>query len=195
MSFTLPDLPYAYNALEPHIDERTMEIHHDKHHAAYVAKLNAALEGHADLEGRSIEDLLADLDQLPEGIRTAVRNNGGGHYNHSLFWKVMSGSGGGTPSGDLGAAIDSDLGGFDAFKEAFAKAGATRFGSGWAWLSVEKAAKSGRDVVARPVTEGEIKNLCHAVIMLNLSKATQRRELQKEHANELAAAAEWRPRP
>ena len=115
MSFTLPDLPYAYNALEPHIDERTMEIHHDKHHAAYVAKLNAALEGHADLEGRSIEDLLADLDQLPEGIRTAVRNNGGGHYNHTMFWEIMAPGGPRGTFEEIGTAVDSLISGFKGF--------------------------------------------------------------------------------
>jgi Fe-Mn family superoxide dismutase len=131
---TLPELPYAHDALEPHIDTQTMQIHHGKHHAAYVANLNAALEGHADLQSKSLEDLIGHLDALPEGIRTAVRNNGGGHANHSLFWSVMAPAGGGTPSGDLAAAIDRDFGSFSAFQEAFAKAAATRFGSGWAWL-------------------------------------------------------------
>ncbi len=131
----LPDLPYAHDALEPHIDARTMEIHHGKHHAAYVANLNNALDGH-DAANLPLDELLANLDSLPESIRTAVRNNGGGHANHSLFWQIMSPNGGGTPSGDLAAAIDRDLGGFDAFRESFAKAAATRFGSGWAWLSV-----------------------------------------------------------
>lgn len=136
MAYSLPDLPYAYDALEPHIDARTMEIHHSKHHNAYVTNLNAALEGHADLAAKSIEELVADLDAVPEAARTAVRNNGGGHANHSLFWTVLGGQGG-APSGDLAAAIDSDLGGMDAFKDAFSKAGATRFGSGWAWLVVK----------------------------------------------------------
>lgn len=136
MAHSLPDLTYAHNALEPHIDARTMEIHHGKHHATYVNNLNAALEGHAELAAKSIEDLLADLSAVPESARTAVRNNGGGHYNHSLFWEVIGPDAGGAPSGDLAAAIDAELGGFDAFKEAFAKAGATRFGSGWAWLTV-----------------------------------------------------------
>ena len=131
MAFELPTLPYAYDALEPHIDARTMEIHHGKHHAGYTANLNAAVEG-TDMEGKSIEDLLADHSD-----NGAVRNNGGGYYNHTLFWSIMSPSGGGEPSGDLAAAIASDLGGWDAFKEAFAKAAATRFGSGWAWLCVK----------------------------------------------------------
>jgi Fe-Mn family superoxide dismutase len=136
MSYSVPDLPYSFDALEPHIDARTMEIHHDKHHAAYVAKVNGAVEG-TDLGSKSIEQLVADLGSVPENIRGAVRNNGGGHANHSLFWTVMGPKGGGDPSGDLAAAIDSDLSGLDAFKEAFANAAATRFGSGWAWLSVD----------------------------------------------------------
>ncbi|MCZ6508494.1 MAG: superoxide dismutase [Acidobacteria bacterium] len=132
----LPSLPYAHDALEPHIDARTMEIHHGKHHAAYVANVNAALEGHDYLAAMSIEDLMRNISQVPESIETAVRNNGGGHANHSLFWRIMSPNGGGGPSGDLATAIDRDLGGFDNFKETFSKAAATRFGSGWAWLTV-----------------------------------------------------------
>lgn len=133
MAHSLPDLGYAFDALEPHIDARTMEIHHDKHHNAYVTNLNAALEG-TGLEDKSICELIGDLSQVPEDKRTAVRNNGGGHANHSLFWKVIAPGGASAPSGDLAAAIDAAFGSFDAFKEAFAKAGATRFGSGWAWL-------------------------------------------------------------
>lgn len=136
MAFSLPNLPYAEDALEPHIDARTMGIHHGKHHNGYTTKLNAALEGHDDLAALSIEELLGKLDSLPADIKGAVQNNGGGYANHCLFWEVMSPNGGGAPSGDLAAAIDSDLGGFDAFKEAFASAAGTRFGSGWAWLSV-----------------------------------------------------------
>lgn len=131
MSFKLPDLPYSYDALEPHLDARTMEIHHGKHHAGYTNNLNNAIEG-TDLANKSIEDILQNLD----ASKAAVRNNGGGFYNHSLFWKVMSPNGGGSPSGELAKAIDSDLGGFEKFKEAFAKAAGTRFGSGWAWLVV-----------------------------------------------------------
>jgi superoxide dismutase, Fe-Mn family len=141
MAFSLPPLPYDYKALEPHIDEQTMRIHHDKHHGAYVNNLNAALEQHPDLQKKSIEELLGKIDALPEAIRTPVRNNGGGHANHSMFWTIMGSKGGGTPSGDLAKAIDSDVGGFDKFKEAFTKAAVTRFGSGWAWLSVDKAGK------------------------------------------------------
>lgn len=135
MAFELPALGYAFDALEPHIDARTMEIHHGKHHAGYTANLNKAIEG-TDLEGKTIEDLCANhIDN------TAVRNNGGGYYNHTLFWSVMSPNGGGNPSGDLAAAIESDLGGMDRFREAFAAAAATRFGSGWAWLCVGKDGK------------------------------------------------------
>lgn len=137
MAFQLPPLPYAEDALEPNIDARTMSIHHDKHHAAYTNNLNAALEGHADLANKSIEELLGNLDAVPESIRTAVRNNGGGYANHSLFWDIMSPNGGGEPSGALAEAIDGKFGGFAAFKEAFAKAASTRFGSGWAWLYVD----------------------------------------------------------
>ncbi|MEQ8211326.1 MAG: superoxide dismutase [Lacipirellulaceae bacterium] len=139
MAYTLPDLPYAKDALEPHIDAQTMEIHHDKHHAGYVTKVNAALEG-TGLD-HSIEDLCRNLDKVPEDKRGAVRNNGGGHANHSLFWSVMSPDGGGKPVGELGEAIDNELGGYDDFKEKFSQAAATRFGSGWAWLSVDGAGK------------------------------------------------------
>jgi len=137
MAYELPALPYAANALEPNVDAKTMEIHHGKHHAGYVAKLNAALEGHPDLAGKSIEDLMSGLSSVPEGIRTAVRNNGGGHANHSLFWTIMSPSGGGAPSGELGEAINATFGSLDEFKQEFANAAATRFGSGWAFLTVD----------------------------------------------------------
>ncbi len=136
MAYTLPDLPYPFDALEPHIDARTMEIHHDKHHAGYVSKVNDAIAG-SSLESKSVEDLISDLESVPENIRTAVRNNGGGHANHSLFWTVMSPNGGGQPSGDLANAINAAFGSFDGFKEKFSAAAATRFGSGWAWLSVD----------------------------------------------------------
>jgi Fe-Mn family superoxide dismutase len=137
MSHKLPDLPYAYDALEPYIDAQTMEIHHSKHHGAYVSKLNAALEGHADLQDHSIEDLIKNLNNLPESIRTAVRNNGGGHYNHSIFWTLMGANKGGDPTGDLAAAISGKFGSFASFKETFAGAAANRFGSGWAWLVLD----------------------------------------------------------
>ena len=134
MAFTLPPLPYDYAALEPHIDEQTMRIHHDKHHAAYVNNLNAALEGEPALQSLSIEQLLGDLSRVPEAKRNAVRNNGGGHFNHTLFWELMSPGGAAAPAGVLAAAINSAFGGFDAFKEQFAKACVGRFGSGWGWL-------------------------------------------------------------
>ena len=133
MAYTLPDLNYSYDALEPHFDARTMEIHHTKHHNAYITKANGALEG-SDLANLSIEALISDLASVPDSIRGAVRNNGGGHANHSFFWNILSSNGGGTPKGSLAEAIESELGGFETFKSAFANAGATRFGSGWAWL-------------------------------------------------------------
>ncbi len=135
MAYTLPDLPYAYDALEPHIDARTMEIHHTKHHQAYITKVNAAIEG-TEWEQHSIESLVSQIDSVPENIRGAVRNNGGGHANHSLFWTIMGPNAGGEPSGDLAQAIQGELGGFAEFKNSFSNAAATRFGSGWAWLSV-----------------------------------------------------------
>jgi len=136
MSFQLPDLPYAFDALEPHIDARTMEIHHGKHHNGYTTKLNAAIEG-TDMEGKSIEHMMSHMDMN----NTAVRNNGGGYYNHCLFWEVMSPNGGGDPTGPVAEAINRDYGSFDSFKEEFAKAAATRFGSGWAWLCVHPGGK------------------------------------------------------
>ncbi len=136
MAFTLPDLPYGYDALEPHVDAQTMQIHHGKHHNAYVTKLNAAVSGLPDLEAKTVKDLVADLNSVPMEIRPAVRNNGGGHANHSLFWSIMSPDGGGKPGGDLSNAIDEAFVSFDKFKESFANAAITRFGSGWAWLGV-----------------------------------------------------------
>jgi superoxide dismutase, Fe-Mn family len=139
--YTVPPLPYDYGALEPHISARTMQFHHDKHHQAYVTNLNNALKDHPGHQGKPIEELIANLNALPEAIRTAVRNNGGGHANHSMFWQLMKPGGGGEPTGALAQAITSELGGFAAFKEAFNKAGVTRFGSGWAWLIVGKDGK------------------------------------------------------
>ena len=162
MAYELPSLPYDYNALEPHIDEQTMHLHHEKHHNTYVTNLNAALEKHPDADPGNLEQLLANLDSVPEDIRTAVRNNGGGHSNHSMFWQIMgpSGQGGGQPAGDLAAAIDSEFGSFDGFKEQFAAAAApgALFGSGWAWLvanpdgslSIEKTANQDT-----PIMEGK----------------------------------------
>ncbi|PFF61210.1 superoxide dismutase [Mn] [Bacillus cereus] len=153
----LPNLPYAYDALEPHFDKETMNIHHTKHHNTYITNLNAALEGHAELADKSVEELVANLNEVPEGIRTAVRNNGGGHANHTFFWTILSPNGGGQPVGELATAIEAKFGSFDAFKEEFAKAGATRFGSGWAWLVVnngelEVTSTPNQD---SPLTEGK----------------------------------------
>ena len=134
MAYELPALPYDYDALEPHIDAQTMEIHHTKHHQTYITKLNGALEGYPDLASKSVDDLIADLASLPDNIRGAVRNNGGGHSNHTMFWQVMGAHGGGAPRGNVANAIDAAFGTFDAFKEKFSAAGAARFGSGWVWL-------------------------------------------------------------
>ena len=144
----VPDLSYGYDALEPHIDARTMEIHHSKHHAAYVANLNKAVDGKADLAEKSVEDLLRGIDEIPEAIRGAVRNHGGGHANHSLFWQVMGPNGGGQPDGALAAAIDRDLGSFGDFQEKFAAAAGSQFGSGWAWLTV--SGEGNLEVINRP---------------------------------------------
>ena len=145
MAYTLPSLPYPYNALEPHIDAKTMEIHHTKHHQAYINNVNTALEGHPDLASKSVEALVSDLAAVPENIRTAVRNNGGGHANHSAFWTMMAPNGGGEPTGEIGQAINSTFGSYASFKEQFTKAATTRFGSGWAWLSYDK--KAGKIIV------------------------------------------------
>lgn len=141
MPYQLPKLPYGYDALEPHIDARTMEIHHTKHHQTYINNVNAALEKYPALAEKSVEDLIKDLNAIPEDIRTAVRNNGGGHANHSLFWTIMGPKAGGEPAGGLADAIKSAFGGFDSFKDQFSKAAAGRFGSGWAWLSVDGGGK------------------------------------------------------
>ncbi len=137
MAFTLPDLPYAENALEPHIDAQTMNIHRTKHHQTYITNLNGAIEKHPELASKSVEELLRGLTTIPEAIRPVIRNHGGGHANHALFWTILKPNGGGEPTGELAAAITAQLGGFAAFKEAFTKAATTRFGSGWAWLSVD----------------------------------------------------------
>jgi Fe-Mn family superoxide dismutase len=157
MPFKLPMLPYEYDALEPHIDARTMEIHYSKHHAGYTNNLNNALDGYPDFQSKSIEEILANLNAIPEAIRTAVRNNGGGFANHTLFWNVMGTNGGGTPGGALAEAINDKFGDFESFKDLFSKAGATRFGSGWAWLAL----KSGGELEVlstpnqdSPITQG-----------------------------------------
>lgn len=156
MTFELPKLPYAYDALEPHIDEETMHLHHEKHHNTYVNGLNDALEGHADLQDKSLEELLAGINDLPADIQTAVRNNGGGHYNHSLFWETMSPDGG-EPTGELAEAIDEAFGSFDNFKAEFKKAATGRFGSGWAWLITDNGKLSIESTPNQdnPVMEGK----------------------------------------
>ncbi|MFV0559140.1 MAG: superoxide dismutase [Enterococcus sp.] len=136
MSYTLPDLPYAYDALEPYIDEETMHLHHDKHHNTYVTNLNAAIEKHPELGDKSVDALISDMEAIPEDIKIAVRNNGGGHSNHTFFWEIMAPNAGGTPTGDIKDAIEATFGDFDTFKEQFKVAATTRFGSGWAWLVV-----------------------------------------------------------
>lgn len=157
MAHQLPPLPYEFNALEPHIDAQTMEIHHDRHHATYVNNLNAALESAPELQSKSIEELISDLNAVPEGIRTAVRNNGGGHANHSLFWETLAPNAGGVPNGALADAINSAFGSFDNFKAEFAKAATTRFGSGWAWLIVDgdKVAVTSTPNQDSPLMEGK----------------------------------------
>ncbi|GAK06472.1 superoxide dismutase [Geomicrobium sp. JCM 19038] len=156
-NYQLPDLPYAANALEPHIDETTMNIHHGKHHNTYVTKLNDALKGHESLASQSVEDLVTNLDKVPEEIRTAVRNNGGGHANHKLFWTILSPEGGGKPSGDLLAAIENKWGTFDAFQEEFTNTALGRFGSGWAWLVVKGGNLEIQNTLNQdsPLTEGK----------------------------------------
>ena len=157
MAHALPPLPYAADALEPHIDKQTMEIHHGKHHQAYVNNLNAALEKHPELQSKSVEDLISGINTVPEDIRTAVRNNGGGHANHTMFWQIMGPNGGGAPSGAIADAINSSFGSFDSFKEQFAKAAVGRFGSGWAWV-VNQGGKLGIESTPNqdsPLMEGK----------------------------------------
>jgi Fe-Mn family superoxide dismutase len=158
MAHELPALPYAYDALEPHIDQQTMTIHHDKHHAAYVNNLNAALEKAPELAGKSVEELVSNLDAVPEAIRGAVRNNGGGHLNHTAFWEIMTPGGASSPSGELAAAIDASFGSFDAFKTAFQAAGVARFGSGWVWMVKDadgKLAITSTPNQDNPISEGK----------------------------------------
>jgi Fe-Mn family superoxide dismutase len=157
MAFELPKLPYSYDALEPHIDARTMEIHHTKHHQTYITNVNNAIAGKAGLEGKTVEQLIANLNEVPEEIRTVVRNNGGGHANHSFFWKIMGPGMGGTPGGELASAINTTFGSFDSFKEQFQKAAVGRFGSGWAWLIIDggKLAITSTPNQDSPIMEGK----------------------------------------
>jgi len=165
MAHELPPLPYDYNALEPHIDEQTMRIHHAKHHQTYITKLNGALDGHPELAAKGVDELIADLGGVPEAIRTAVRNNGGGHSNHSMFWQVMSPNGGGAPTGNVANAIDAAFGSFDTFKERFAAAGAGRFGSGWVWLINDGGALS---IESSPNQDGPIMDGKTAILGLDV---------------------------
>jgi Fe-Mn family superoxide dismutase len=184
MAFQLPPLPYAFDALEPHIDARTMEIHHGKHHATYVTNLNAALEKYPALQSKSIEALLREINSVPEEIRTAVRNNGGGHMNHTLFWEIMGPNAGGEPTGALADAINQSFGSFAAFKEQFAKAGLGRFGSGWAWLIKQ----DGRLIIEstanqdQPIMEGKI-----AILGLDVWEHAYYLKYQNRRADYIAA--------
>ncbi|MCG3181224.1 MAG: Superoxide dismutase [Mn] [Phycisphaerae bacterium] len=192
MAFTCPDLPYAFDALEPRIDARTMEIHHGKHHAGYVAKLNDAVKGTA-LEGRSVVEIVSDLAAVPEKIRTAVRNNGGGHCNHSLFWTVMAPAGkggGGKPTGELAKAIDASFGGFDKFKETFSNAAATRFGSGWAWLGIVKDGKLGVCSTPNqdnPLMKGIVECTCSPILGLDVWEHAYYLKYQNRRPDYIAA--------
>ena len=185
MAFTVPALPYAFDALEPHIDARTMEIHHDKHHATYVTNLNKALENSPELANMSIDDLMRNLDKVPEAARTAVRNNGGGHYNHSLFWKLMGPHGSGTPTGELAAAIDRAFGSFDTFKEKFNAAGTTRFGSGWAWLIAD--ASGGLTVASTPNQDNPLMEGHHPILGCDVWEHAYYLKYQNRRPDYLAA--------
>jgi Fe-Mn family superoxide dismutase len=194
MAFKLPDLPYGYDALEPSIDKQTMEIHHQKHHAAYVNNLNAAIQGKADLESKTVEQLIADIKMLPADLRNAVRNNGGGHWNHSFFWQIMAPKGrggGGTPSGEIGRKVDSDLGGFAKMKEEFQKAAVGRFGSGWAWVIVNPAGKL--EVVSTPNQDtplmggGTVEKTGHPVLGVDVWEHAYYLKYQNRRADYLTA--------
>jgi Fe-Mn family superoxide dismutase len=185
MAFKLPDLPYAYDALEPHIDALTMEIHHSKHHNAYTNNLNAALENASGLASKSIDEILAGLNQVPEDIRTAVRNNGGGYANHNMFWMVMSPKGGGEPKGDLSKAIEAAFGSFDSFKETFSKAAATRFGSGWAWLC--KKADGKLSVLSTPNQDSPVSEGLTPILLLDVWEHAYYLKYQNRRPDYIAA--------
>ncbi len=190
MAFTLPDLPYGYDALEPHIDAQTMQIHHGKHHSGYVTKLNDAVSGLPDLEAKTVKDLVADLNSVPMEIRPAVRNNGGGHANHSLFWSIMSPDGGGTPSGDLGNAIDEAFVSFDKFQESFANAAMTRFGSGWAWLGVRDNGSlciSSTPNQDNPFMRGVVDTVCTPILGLDVWEHAYYLKYQNRRPDYIAA--------
>jgi Fe-Mn family superoxide dismutase len=185
MAFELPALPYDYSVLEPHIDEQTMRIHHDKHHAAYVTNLNKALEGAADWQSKSIEDILKNLNSVPENIRTAVRNNGGGHYNHSMFWQIMGPHMGGEPSGELGDAIKSTFGSFATLKENLNTAGVGRFGSGWAWLVFDKNGKLA--IISTPNQDNPLSDGLKPIMGVDVWEHAYYLKYQNRRADYLAA--------
>ncbi|HLJ85008.1 MAG TPA: superoxide dismutase [Candidatus Eremiobacteraceae bacterium] len=185
MPFELPPLPYAYDALEPHIDKETMTIHHDKHHGAYVTNLNAALEKHPDLAGRSAENLLKSLDSIPEDIRTAVRNNGGGHVNHSMFWKLMKPGGGGAPKGAIADAITKAFGDVESFKKQFNEAGVKQFGSGWVWLV--RGSDRGLKIVTTPNQDNPLSQGAHIVLGNDVWEHAYYLKHQNRRADYLAA--------
>jgi len=185
MPFELPPLSYGYNALEPHIDEQTMRIHHDRHHGTYVTNLNKALESAPNLQGKAINELLSNLDAVPEGIRMAVRNNGGGHYNHTMFWEIMKPGGANAPSGDLAAAITAALGSVDKLKEAVNAAGLGRFGSGWAWLVLEKGGKLA--VVSTPNQDCPLSTGQHPILGVDVWEHAYYLKYQNRRPDYLAA--------
>jgi Fe-Mn family superoxide dismutase len=185
MTFALPELGYGYDDLEPHIDARTMEIHHSKHHAGYVSNLNAALEGFDEFEGKSIESILSEFNAVPDEIRVAVRNNGGGHANHSLFWKVMGPGGGGEPGGNLANAISNAFNSFAEFKDKFSKAGATRFGSGWAWLAI--GAGGGLVVLSTPNQDTPLSDGVTPILGLDVWEHAYYLNYQNRRADYIAA--------
>ncbi|MGE5445844.1 MAG: superoxide dismutase [Ignavibacteriales bacterium] len=185
MAHELPKLPYGYDALEPHIDARTMEIHYTKHHQTYINNLNAALEKHPDLQGKSVEDLLKNLNAIPEDIRTAVRNNGGGHLNHTMFWPMMSPNGGGEPKGELAGVINSAFGSFANFKDQFSKAAAGRFGSGWAWLCVDKGGKL--TITSTPNQDNSISDGLKSVLGLDVWEHAYYLKYQNRRADYITA--------
>lgn len=184
MAFTLPPLPYDFAALEPSIDARTMEIHHDKHHGAYVTNLNAALEKAPEVAGQSLDELMRNINTVPEAVRTAVRNNGGGHWNHSMFWQIMSPNGGGAPTGKLAEAITQAFGSFDAFKTQFAAAGMGRFGSGWAWLVSDGGKLS---IVSTPNQDNPLMEGKQAVMGVDVWEHAYYLKYQNRRADYLAA--------
>jgi Fe-Mn family superoxide dismutase len=184
MPHQLPALPYDFGALEPHIDAQTMQIHHGKHHQTYVTNLNGALDKHPELHGKSLDDLLRGLSSVPEDIRTVVRNNGGGHWNHSLFWKLMAPNAGGAPTGVVGDAIKSSFGSFDKFKEQFAAAGMGRFGSGWAWL----VSSSGKlEIISTPNQDNPLMDGKHAILGVDVWEHAYYLKYQNRRADYLAA--------